>query len=119
MGNHGDTKEMDRGARTKFALIHMGPSILAAAFTTVAGATIMLFTVISFFSKFAIVLFLTIIQATTGSFIVFLTTTDCIGPSNPTYTMDKISENLNLLRKGKGKDDSICTSEDTSRLEKL
>jgi predicted RND superfamily exporter protein len=37
--------EHDRGERTKYALITMGPSILAAAFTTIAAAIIMLFTI--------------------------------------------------------------------------
>ena len=32
---------VSREERTRFSLIHMGPSILAAAFTTIAGATIM------------------------------------------------------------------------------
>jgi hypothetical protein len=81
---------VDRGERTKYALLEMGPSILAAAFTTIAGAAIMLFTVITFFEKFAVVLFLTIIQATAGSFIVFLTLTDCFGPAEPTYSVDFI-----------------------------
>jgi hypothetical protein len=72
----------------------MGPSILAAAFTTIAAATIMLFTVISFFVKFATVLFLTIIMATSGSFIMFLTLTDCFGPAEPTYVMDCLSQKL-------------------------
>merc|ERR1712232_5236 len=81
---------VNRSERTKFALIHMGPSILAAAFTSLAGATIMLFTVITFFQKFAIVLFLTIVESTIGSFVFFLTLTDCIGPSNPTYAVDYI-----------------------------
>jgi hypothetical protein len=36
---------MDRGERTQFALIRMGPSILAAAFTSIAIAVIMLFTI--------------------------------------------------------------------------
>jgi len=91
-----DIKNLDRHDRTKFALIHMGPSVLAAAFTTVAGATIMLFTVITFFQKFAIVLFLTIILSTVGSFVVFLSLTDCIGPSNPTYLYDKMMGNETL-----------------------
>jgi len=82
--------DVNRSERTKFALIHMGPSILAAAFTSLAGATIMLFTVITFFQKFAIVLFLTIVESTIGSFVFFLTLTDCIGPSNPTYAVDYI-----------------------------
>ena len=38
-----------RKIRTKHALIEMGPSILAAAFTTLAGAICMLFCVVTFF----------------------------------------------------------------------
>jgi hypothetical protein len=38
--------EYNRGERTKHALVTMGPSILAAAFTTIAAATIMLFTIV-------------------------------------------------------------------------
>jgi hypothetical protein len=38
--------EHNRGERTKYALVTMGPSILAAAFTTIAAATIMLFTIV-------------------------------------------------------------------------
>lgn len=68
----------------------MGPSILAAAFTTLAGATIMMFCVITFFTKFALCLFFTIIQSTLGSFVFFLTLTDCIGPTQPTYLVDKM-----------------------------
>merc|ERR1712125_182948 len=83
--------EVDRGERTQDALTRMGPSILAAAVTTVAAAIIMLFTVIDFFQKFALILFMTMIQATLGSFVMFLTFTDCIGPSNPTYLADKVT----------------------------
>ena len=82
--------KVDSQERTKFALISMGPSILAAAFTTVAGATIMFFTTIDFFSLFATSLFFTIIQATLGSFVFFLTLTNCVGPSQPTYFADQI-----------------------------
>jgi len=88
------TGDVDRHARTQQALIRMGPSILAAGLTTIAAAIIMLFTVINFFQKFALILFMTIIQATVGSFIVFLTLTDCIGPSNPTYLVDLAKEKL-------------------------
>merc|ERR1712232_33429 len=82
--------EHSRAERSKHALIHMGPSILAAAFTTLAAATVMLFTVITFFQKFALILFLTIIFATVGTFVVFLALTDCVGPKNPTYLFDKL-----------------------------
>jgi len=84
--------DVNRNERTKHALIHMGPSILAAAFTTLSSSTIMLFTRILFFQKFGIILCLTVIQATIGSFVVFLTLTDCFGPSNPTYMVDSIIE---------------------------
>jgi hypothetical protein len=80
----------NRSERTKYSLIRMGPSILAAAFTTVCSATVMIFTTISFFQKFAVILFFTILMATVGSFVVFITLTDCIGPSKPTYLMDLI-----------------------------
>ena len=83
-----------RNERTKHALINMGPSILAAAFTTMAAAIIMLFCVITFFSKFALILFMTVIQASAGSFVVFLVFNDCIGPSQPTYLVDKILAKL-------------------------
>jgi len=92
--------EVDRSERTKFALVHMGPSILAAAVTTFAGAVIMLFCVVTFFQKFALVLFLTIIQSTLGSFVIFLTMADCLGPSEPTYMVDT------LIARCRGKPDS-------------
>ena len=64
--------DVSRGERTKYALVHMGPSVLAAAFTMICSAVIMLFTVITFFQKFALILFFTVIQSVVGSFIVFL-----------------------------------------------
>jgi hypothetical protein len=36
-------------------------------------------------------LFLTVVQATVGTFIVFLTMVDCAGPRHPTYLFDKIT----------------------------
>lgn len=66
----------------------MGPSILAAAFTTICSAVVMIFTTITFFQKFAMILFFTILMATIGSFVVFITLADCIAPSRPTYLMD-------------------------------
>lgn len=83
--------QVSRNERTKYALIHMGPSILAAGFTTLASATIMLFTDILFFQLFATVMSFTIIQATIGSFVVFLTLTEILGPSNPTFLFDWIN----------------------------
>jgi hypothetical protein len=98
------TGDVSRGERTKHALIEMGPSILAGAFTTVAGAILMIFTVITFFRKFAIILFLTVVQATAGSFVVFLSMTDCLGPSDPTALVDKALSKCS--KKGERNDDS-------------
>ncbi|KAL7561599.1 hypothetical protein ACA910_004188 [Epithemia clementina (nom. ined.)] len=79
-----------REERTLHALLSMGPSVLAAAFTTFSAALVMLFTVIIFFQRFAVVLFLTIIQSLAGSFVVFLTMTVTLGPSDPTYLVDHL-----------------------------
>lgn len=70
---------------------------MAAAFTTIASATIMLFTVITFFVKFALILFFTILHATAGSFIVFLVLADCFGPSDPTRSIDWIISKIHVL----------------------
>lgn len=33
---------------------------------------------------------MTVIQASVGSFVVFLTMVDCMGPTNPTYLVDRL-----------------------------
>ena len=71
----------DKHIRTKFALLTMGPSILAAAFTTICSAVVMLFTVISFFRKFAVILCFTVLQATIGSLLIYLTLAETLGPA--------------------------------------
>lgn len=70
----------------------MGPSILAAAFTTICAAFVMFFTVIVFFQKFALILFYTVVMATLGALVVFITLTDTLGPSQPTVWVDAIVE---------------------------
>ena len=86
--------DSSRHERSKYALLHMGPSILAAAFTTVFAAIVMFFTTITFFQKFAQILFYTIVMATIGSFVVFITLADTFGPSNPTVLVDAIVNKL-------------------------
>lgn len=83
-----------KGERTKYAVIHMGPSILAAAFTTFASATAMLFCTVIFFTKFALILLMTILHATIGSFVVYLVLSDTFGPSEPTKFYDSVAKNL-------------------------
>mmetsp|Transcript_79235 Transcript_79235/g.155492 ORF Transcript_79235/g.155492 Transcript_79235/m.155492 type:complete len:166 (+) Transcript_79235:1-498(+) len=73
----------EREKRTERALVDMGPSMLAAAFTTFASSIIMIFTQIVFFGRFAYVLLFTITHSTLGAFIVFCTLTNCAGPSTP------------------------------------
>lgn len=82
--------DRSRHERSKYALLRMGPSILAAAFTTVCAAIVMFFTTITFFQKFAQILFFTIVMATAGSFIFFITLSDTFGPSKPTAFVDGI-----------------------------
>ena len=60
---------------------------------------------------------MTIVQASIGSFIVFLTIVDCVGPTYPTYLVDR------LLGKVKTKnvedsddDDGKPMTDDTERL---
>jgi len=84
--------DLPREERTRYALTNMGPSILTTAATTFFSAIVMIFCVITFFNKFAQVLFFTIIFATLASFIVFITLANCFGPSNPTYLVDKCLE---------------------------
>jgi 5-methyltetrahydrofolate--homocysteine methyltransferase len=103
---HAATGDCDRSERTLHALLSMGPSILAAAVTTFLAATLMLFTVIIFFQKFAVVLFLTVLQATIGSFVVFLTITDTVGPSHPTLLFDKITDKFKAWRESRSGDES-------------
>jgi len=79
-----------RRHRSHFALTHMGPSILAAAFTTFAAAVVMIFTEITFFYKFAVMLFMTIIHSVIGCMVVFLVLCDCFGPAEPTKGYDTI-----------------------------
>lgn len=98
----------------------MGPSILAAAFTTICAAIVMMFTVITFFQKFAVVLFFTILMATAGSFVVFITLSDCVGPNRPTYTVNLIARKIStcccccFCRK-KSVDDSAGTNRHASK----
>ena len=81
--------DVPRAVRTKYAMVTMGPSILATAGTTFFSAIVMLFCTITFFNKFALVLFFTIVNATIASFVVFITLANCFGPTNPTYLVDK------------------------------
>lgn len=104
--------DADRGQRTKFAIVHMGPSILAAAATSVAGAIMMFFCIIAFFEKFAFILFFSIVQATIAAFVFYCTLTDCFGPSNPTKLVDSLTNRIFRHRNGNKQDIVDKTKDD-------
>eukprot|EP00985_Skeletonema_marinoi_P019404 scaffold11118_cov229-Skeletonema_marinoi.AAC.4 len=69
-------------ARTRYAVLHIGPSILGSAFTTLSAATFMLFAENQFSRKFGTILIITILHSMIGSFVVFFALCDCFGRSN-------------------------------------
>eukprot|EP00584_Thalassiosira_punctigera_P012696 CAMPEP_0172573132 /NCGR_PEP_ID=MMETSP1067-20121228/136035_1 /TAXON_ID=265564 ORGANISM="Thalassiosira punctigera, Strain Tpunct2005C2" /NCGR_SAMPLE_ID=MMETSP1067 /ASSEMBLY_ACC=CAM_ASM_000444 /LENGTH=1496 /DNA_ID=CAMNT_0013365729 /DNA_START=147 /DNA_END=4637 /DNA_ORIENTATION=- len=73
---------VSKEVRTRHALISMGPSVLGSAFTTLTTALIMLGATNVFSKKFAEMLAMTIVHSTIGSFVVFLSLCDCIGPNS-------------------------------------
>jgi len=83
-----------REERTEYAAIHMGPSILASAMTTFSAALVMLFCTLTFFTKFAEMLLLTMTHAIIGSFVLYLVLTDTFGPAEPTKLYDKVTARL-------------------------
>ena len=81
---------LDSHEWTKYALIYMGPSILAADETSVTVAMVLLFADVILVVMFAIFLFVTVLQATAVSFVIFLDLVDCFGLLDPTYVADKV-----------------------------
>lgn len=81
---------LSKSERSKFALIQMGPPVLSAAITTGSSAAVMLFTKITFFKRFGQVLIYTIVMATVGSFVVFLSFTNTLGPADPNRFYERI-----------------------------
>jgi len=81
--------DVSKDERTKYAVIHMGPSILAAAVTTFSASLVMMFCKIVFFTKFALILLMTVVHATIGSFVVYIVFLDTFGPSEPTKFFDR------------------------------
>ena len=79
-----DGKELclSKEVRTKRALLDMGPSVFASAFTTLSTALMMLAAENMFIHKFAMMLVMVVIHSSIGSFIVFMVLCDCFGPSD-------------------------------------
>ena len=97
---------MAKEVRTKYAVVHMGPSILAAAVTTFSASIVMMFCQVVFFTKFAMILMVTIFQATIGSFVIFITLNDTFGPSEPTKFIDSLVARISGKDAGKNNQDT-------------
>lgn len=80
--------DVPREERTRGALVQMGPSILSGAATTFTAGIVMFFCTISFFQKFGTILMLTMLHAMLGTFVVFISLADSLGPSRPTFLYD-------------------------------
>lgn len=101
--------------RTKYAVLHMGPSILAAALTTLSAAVVMLFCKVVFFTKFAMILLVTILHATIGSFVVYIVLCDLFGPAEPTKLIDRLLKcGKDDVSKGTGGGDLVLTKENAN-----
>ena len=105
---------VDKEVRTRHAVIHMGPSILAAAATTLAAAIVMMFCKVVVFKKFSQILMVTILHATIGSFVVFVVLNDTFGPSEPTKLIDSLVARIRRKDANKSNqdiDDLVLTPE--------
>lgn len=98
--------------RTKRALVLMGPSILAAAITTIAAALVMRFAQIVFFRRFAAILLYSLLMGLFGSMLVFLVLTDIFGPAEPTAYADYLAQKCWRNRKDAPASDSTTTAEE-------
>jgi len=76
----------------------MGPSILAAAVTTLMAASVMLICTTPFFTKFATILLVTISYAMIGSFVFYVILIDLFGPAEPTKVFDLCWERITKVK---------------------
>ena len=94
---------VNKQLRMKHAILHMGPSVLGSAATTMSTAIIMLFCEIVTLDKFATMMIMTMVHSLIGSFIVFSVLCSCFGPAEPTKTVDFIQNKVrSQLQKVKG-----------------
>ena len=70
----------NKRVRMKHAILHMGPSVLGSAATTISTAIIMQFCEIQSISRFATMMIMTMIHSLIGSFVVFSVLCLCFGP---------------------------------------
>ena len=103
-----------RELRTMSALKHIGPSILAGAFTTFSAGLVMVFCKLSFFSKFAEMLMVTICHALIASFLIYIVFVDKFGPEKKIELIDFI---YTRCKKNVNRNNNMKTETDEERLE--
>eukprot|EP00984_Skeletonema_dohrnii_P009656 scaffold3698_cov107-Skeletonema_dohrnii-CCMP3373.AAC.2 len=91
----------NKRVRTKHAILHMGPSVLGSAATTISTAIIMQFCGIQSITRFATMMIMTMIHSLIGSFVIFSVLCSCFGPEEPTKRFDAIKTKIQN-QKGKG-----------------
>ena len=95
--------KINKQLRMKHAILHMGPSVLGSAATTMSTAIIMLFCQIVTLEKFATMMIMTMVHSLIGSFVIFSVLCSCFGPAEPTKTVDFIQNKVrSQLQKLKG-----------------
>ena len=80
--------------RMKHAILHMGPSVLGSAATTLSTALIMQFCQITTNTKFSTIIIMTMVHSLIGSFFVFSVLCSCFGPAEPTKRFDAIKNKV-------------------------
>jgi hypothetical protein len=59
---------------------------------------------------------MTVVQASVGSFIVFITLVDCMGPTNPTYLVDRLIGKKPEKSSERPSDNEVPMTDETSRM---
>ena len=108
--------KINKQLRMKHAILHMGPSVLGSAATTMSTAIIMLFCHIVTLEKFATMMIMTMVHSLIGSFVIFSVLCSCFGPAEPTKTVDFIQNKVrSQLQKLKGGGTHSDSGEDVAK----
>ena len=82
--------KVNKRVRMKHAILHMGPSVLGSAATTLSTAIIMLFCEVATLEQFATMMVMTMVHSLIGSFVIFSVLCLCFGPAEPAKSFDFI-----------------------------
>lgn len=91
----------NKQVRMKHAILHMGPSVLGSAATTLSTAIIMLFCKVATLEQFATMMVMTMVHSLIGSFVIFSVLCLCFGPAEPARRFDFIRNKV-MSRLGTG-----------------